>query len=204
MERTVTAEPQALVVIDVQEGFDDDYWGPSANEQAEENIAALLEEWSRRDRGPIIVVRHDSAHPASPLHPSRRGNQVKGFIDLERVDVVVSKRVNSAFLGDPDLHLWLGHAGIRRLVLCGIQTNMCVETTARMGGNLGYDVTVVLDATRTFDLAAMVPGVGESHLSASELMRATAINLQAGGFADVVSTTDLLRGLALPGGLSPR
>ncbi|MGY4388574.1 nicotinamidase-related amidase [Streptomyces sp. TE12347] len=73
-------------------------------------------------------------------------------------------------------------------MLVGIQTNMCVETTARMAGNLGYDVLVPLDATHTFDLA----GPEGLALTADELARATAVNLQGGGFARVTTTAALL------------
>ena len=52
----------------------------------------------------------------------------------------MTKSVNSAFYGTPDLQARLRAAGIDQIVVCGIQTNMCVETTARMGGNLGFDV----------------------------------------------------------------
>lgn len=71
---------------------------------------------------------------------------------------------------------------------------MCVETTARMAGNLGYDVTVVLDATRTFDLEADVAGLGIVTQTASELMATTALVLQAGGFAKIDSTAGMLAG----------
>ncbi|MBN9185016.1 MAG: isochorismatase family protein, partial [Microbacterium sp.] len=100
--------------------------------------------------------------------------------------------VNSAFYGDPDLHAWLQEQGIRELVICGIQTNMCVETTARMAGNLGYDTTVVLDATRTFDLSEDVAGLGVVTRTAAELMATTALVLQGGGFARIVATADLV------------
>ena len=86
---------------------------------------------------------------------------------------------------------WQVSAGGRRLQhpIRGVpDAAVCVETTARMAGNLGYGVTVVLDATRTFDLA----GPDGSVLTADELTRATAVNLHGGGFARVVTTAQVL------------
>lgn len=65
---------------------------------------------------------------------------------------------------------------------------MCCETTARMAGNLGYDVLFALDATHTFDLA----GPDGSVLTAGELARAAAVNLHGGGFARVVPTDEVV------------
>lgn len=172
----------ALLVVDVQQGFDDPYWGRRDNPGCEENIRRLIDGWE----GPLVVVRHDSVTPASPLRPGQPGNALRPFVPHDP-DLLVAKSVNSAFYGDPDLHAWLTERGIRDLVVCGVQTNMCCETTARMAGNLGYDVTFVLDATHTFDLTA--PGGGT--IPAEELSRVTAANLH-GEFATVVHTAELL------------
>lgn len=174
----------ALIVIDVQRGFADPYWGPRSNPAFEDNLAALL---AHHD-GPVVLVRHDSREPGSPLAPGTPGNAFAPVLDGVLPDLLVTKHVNSAFHGDPDLAGWLRGRGIGRIVLAGIQTNMCVETTARVGGNLGFDVVVVLDATRTFDLA----GPDGLVLTADELTRATAVNLHGGGFARVVTTAQLL------------
>ncbi|MDQ1175281.1 cysteine hydrolase family protein [Microbacterium sp. SORGH_AS_0421] len=183
---------RALLVIDMQQGFDDlAFWGPTANPDCERNVASLIDAW-RRAEEPIVVVRHDSASPGSPLHPDAEGNALVEVVADAPADLVVSKSVNSAFYGDPDLHAWLGERGIRELVICGIQTNMCVETTARMAGNLGYDVTVVLDATCTFDLSGEIAGLGTVTRTAAELMANTAVVLQQGGFARITATTDLV------------
>jgi nicotinamidase-related amidase len=99
----------------------------------------------------------------------------------------VTKQVNSAFYGAPDLDAWLRQRGISSFALCGITTNHCVETTARMGGNLGYDVLFVLDACATFDRE----GPDGEVVTAEELTRATAASLHD-EFATVVSTRDLV------------
>ncbi|MFB0630941.1 cysteine hydrolase family protein [Streptomyces sp. AB3(2024)] len=183
------APDSALIVIDVQKGFDDaSFWGPRNNPAAEENIAALMDAWRQSGR-PVVLVRHASVHPGSVLAPDRPGYALKDFVEERRHDApLITKTVNSAFYGTPDLAAWLTARGIGQLVVVGIQTNMCVETTARMAGNLGYDVLVPLDATHTFDLA----GPAGLSLTADELATATAVNLQGGGFARVVTTAGLL------------
>ncbi len=185
---------RALIVIDMQRAFDDlDFWGQTTNPDCEANVAALAATWTAAG-DPIVVVRHDSVSPGSPLHPQHPGNAFVDAVASIEPALLVTKNVNSAFYGDPDLHAWLTRQGITELVVCGIQTNMCVETTARMAGNLGYDVTVALDATRTFDLQADVAGLGRITRTAAELMATTALDLQAGGFARIATTAELSAG----------
>ncbi|MFF8418296.1 cysteine hydrolase family protein [Streptomyces sp. NPDC015680] len=187
------AENAALIVVDVQEGFEDKaYWGPRNNPEADRNIAGLIDAWQSSGR-PVVFVRHDSPKPDSPLRVGQPGNGFKGYVEARRgkgdgPGLLLTKSVNSAFYGTPDLKEWLDRSGIRQLVVAGIQTNMCVETTARMGGNLGYEVFVPLDATHTFDLA----GPWGWTLGADELARATAVSLHGGGFAKVVSSAELI------------
>ena len=136
-----------------------------------------------------MVVRHDSGKPDSPLHPTHPGNALIAPVAGAPADLLVTKSVNSAFYGTPDLEAWLRAAGIDQIVVCGIQTNMCVETTARMGGNLGFDVVVPLNATRTFDLS----GPDGTVVPAATLMQVTATNLHGGGFARIATTDELHR-----------
>lgn len=175
----------ALVVVDLQVGFDDPVWGRRNNPACEANIAALIARW-RTEGGPIVFVRHDSVSPGSPLRPGEPGNAFRPEVSGDP-DLLVTKNVNSAFLGQPDLDSWLRERDIERVAIVGVQTNYCCETTARMAGNLGYETLFVLDATHTFDL----PAYGGGTISADELARVTASNLQ-GEFAEVVETADFL------------
>ncbi len=81
----------------------------------------------------------------------------------------------------------LRERGVESIAVCGITTNHCCETTARMGGNLGYDVRFVLDATHTFDLR----GPDGAVFPADTVAQMTAANLH-GEFATVVQTAALL------------
>jgi len=101
--------------------------------------------------------------------------------------------VNSAFHGDPDLAGWLRGEGVERIAVCGIQTNMCCETTARVAANLGFEMDFVLDATYTFALPSHDGGT----ITADELSRVTAANLDP-EFGRVISTHEAVA--ALDGG----
>ncbi|MGW1216539.1 cysteine hydrolase family protein [Streptomyces sp. NPDC002499] len=187
------SENAALVVVDVQKGFEEaDFWGPRNNPGADDNIARLIDVWQSSGR-PVVFVRHDSSKPGSPLRLGYEGNELKEYVEGRRgkgsgPELFVTKTVNSAFLGTPDLGAWLTEAGISQFVLVGIQTNMCVETTARMGGNLGYDVVVPYDATYTFDLE----GPFGWRRTADEVGQAAAVSLHGGGFARVVTTKEVV------------
>jgi nicotinamidase-related amidase len=177
---------RALLVVDVQKAFDDPAWlGRRNNPDCERNIAALIAEWRRRG-DPLVFVRHDSDEDGSPLAPGAPGHELKDVVSGDP-DLTVAKSVHSAFHGDPDLAGWLRWQGIREIAVCGIQTNFCCETTARVGSNLGFDMAFVLDATHTFDLEAQ----DGATISADELSRVTAANLSA-EFGSVVSTAELL------------
>jgi len=175
----------ALIVVDAQTGFDAPSWGPRNNPTCDANIERLVATWHQR-QAPLVYVRHDSDDTDSPLHPDQPGNQLKPYLNATP-DLLVTKQVNSAFHGSPDLHAWLTAANITGIVICGITTNHCCETTARVGGNLGYDVLFALDATHTFDRH----GPDGTVLTADTLAQATATNLH-GEFATVVSTDQLL------------
>ena len=105
-------------------------------------------------------------------------------------DLLVTKQVNSELPRLPRPGRLAARNGLTGIVVTGITTNHCCETTARVGGNLGYDVRFVLDATYTFDRT----GPDGTTMTADELARATATNLH-GEFATVVSTRDLLAAL---------
>ena len=175
----------ALLVVDVQRGFEDPWWGRRDNPAADQNIEALTEAFAGTGR-PLIFVRHDSTDPASPLHPTRTGNHLKPYL-TQTPALEVRKTVNSSFHGTPDLNAWLFARGIEQLVIAGITTNHCCETTARIGGNLGYDVLFALDATHTFDRT----GPDGQRYPAQNLAAVTAANLHK-EFATVTTTGRLL------------
>jgi nicotinamidase-related amidase len=171
----------ALVVVDVQDAFDDaEYWGRRNNPDCEANVAALIAAWRGAGR-PLVFVKHEFE-----THDHAFKDVVTGEPHL-----LVSKTVNSAFYGRPDLDGWLRERGIAAIAVCGISTDHCVETTVRMGANLGYDVLLPLDATHTFDRT----GPDGTVMTADELARATATSLHE-EFATITRTEDLTKALS--------
>ena len=98
-------ERTALIVVDVQAGFDDPWWGTRNNPVADERIESLVDGFVASGQ-PVVYVRHDSDNPGSPLHPDSSGNRLKPYLRATP-DLAVVKRVNSSFHGEPDLHAWL-------------------------------------------------------------------------------------------------
>jgi nicotinamidase-related amidase len=175
----------ALVIIDVQQGFDDPIWGERNNPQAEENIARLLMTWRVAGR-PVFHVQHMSREPNSPLRPGQAGNSLKESVKPTTDEPLIQKQVNSAFIGT-DLEDRLRAAGIQSLVIVGLTTNHCVSTTARMAGNLGFQTIVVADATAAFNRK----GYDGKTYTADEVHAVSLANLHE-EFAAVVSTAELL------------
>ncbi len=175
----------ALLIIDVQQGFDDPFWGSRNNPQAEENIARLLSAWRRAGR-PVFHVQHMSSEPNSPLRPGQPGNTIKNAVKPAPGEPLFQKQVNSAFIGT-DLEDRLRAEGIHGLVIVGLTTNHCVSTTARMAGNLGFQTAVVADATAAFDRR----GHDGVIYPAEEVHAVSLANLHE-EFAAIVSTAELL------------
>lgn len=184
MKRPVP-QSAALIVIDVQKGFDSPIWGSRNNPQAEKNIARLLSVWRSANR-PLFHVQHMSKNPTSPLRPGQEGNEFKPAVKPLNGEPVIQKSVNSSFIGT-DLEHRLRQLEIRSVVLAGINTNHCVSTTARMAANLGFEVLVISDATATFDMKGP-----DGRLYPAELMHAVGLAELHGEFAKVVDTETVL------------
>lgn len=181
----IVAERAALLVVDVQKGFDDPRWGRRNNPQMEDRIVALLNAW-RINKRTIIHVKHMSTDPVSPLRPGQPGNDFKHRFCPKLGEFTVHKNVNSGFIGTA-LEALLRKRGHDTLVIVGMTTNHCISTTARMAANLGFTAWVVSDATSTFDRIGP-DGVKYS----AELVQAVALSDLHGEFADVVDTQTML------------
>jgi len=140
-----------LLPVDMQTAFDDAPWPRRWNRDVDSNGLALLSAWRSAGRA-IIHVRHDSVAPGSTLAPGTPGNRFRPGFGPRGDEPLVTKSVNSAFIGT-DLDLRLRRLGARHVVVFGISTDMCVSTTIRTGANLGWDMVLVPDACDCFDLS---------------------------------------------------
>lgn len=191
-----TLPDSALLIIDVQQGFNDPRWGERNNPEAEANIARLLAAW--RARGlPVIHVRHDSRAPDGAFVPGTPGHRPKPEAASWPGESVHHKSVNSAFIGT-GLEQELRARGIASLVITGLTTNHCVSTTTRMAGNLGFDTHLVADATATFARPAL-----DGRLRPAQEVHDAALSDLHREFATVVTTSDVLAALLPLAGGAP-
>jgi nicotinamidase-related amidase len=181
---TTSSEP-ALLVIDVQQGMDNPRLGKRNNPDAEKKIADVIAAWRAAGK-PVIHVQHDSVEPQSELRPDRPGNAVKPEAQPIEGEPVFRKSVNSAFIGT-DLENYLRERGVENLVLVGLTTEHCISTTARMGANLGFGVTIVADATAAFEHK----GYDGRHYSADEVHNVELANLNR-EFATIRESRDVV------------
>jgi len=180
----------ALILIDIQKGFDDiNYWGGDRNNpEAEQNAGKLLAFW-RKMGLPVFHAKHCSSNPNSRLAEGQLGNEFQDVVAPIDGEVIIKKNVNSAFIGT-DLKEQLDAAFITKLVIVGLTTDHCVSTSVRMAGNFGYDTYVVDDATATFCKS----GINGQFFSAG-IIHETALASLNDEFATVIKTETLLEAL---------
>ncbi|KPB55872.1 cysteine hydrolase family protein [Pseudomonas coronafaciens] len=176
----------ALILIDLQQGINHPKLGRRNNPQAETHISTLLDAW-RHCRRPVIHVRHFSTSPESVFWPEQSGVEYQSAFLPNADERELSKQVPDAFCGS-FLEMWLRSDGIRQVVIAGLVTNNSVESTARSGGNLGFEVVVAHDACFTFDQKDFFG----TPRSAEEVHAMSLANLH-GEYATVLSTAQILQ-----------
>ena len=182
----------ALIIIDVQQAIDHPKWmrwGPRNNPLAEDRIAQLLAAWRNTQR-PVFHVRHMSREAESPYRPNQPGNDFKPQVAPWPNERIIEKSTNSAFIGTT-LEAELRAADIDTVIVSGVITNISVEATARMAGNLGFATIVVSDATATFAR----PDFNGVLRSAEEVHAMSLANLQ-GEYAFIMTTQEILERLS--------
>ena len=142
---------EALLIIDVQ----NDYFPGGANElshpfEAENRIRELIAE-SRVCGRPVIYIQHFNPPDDTFFLEGTFGADISERIRPADNDKVIIKRYPNSFL-ETDLDEYLKSIGATDLIVCGMMTHMCVDTTVRAAMDYGYSVKVVADACATMDL----------------------------------------------------
>lgn len=176
----------ALLVIDAQQSFfHRPYWRDEDFPAFVKALQRLIDRCNA-DGIPIVQVFHqeDAGGASNPF--SLQSGFVKTMRELRiEPDAVFHKSVHSAMFGrtaeGETLEQWLRKNGIDHVIVTGIRTEQCCETSARHASDLGFKVTYALDATLTFP---MVAKSGRQH-SSEEIKERTELVL-ADRFAQVV------------------
>lgn len=175
----------ALIVIDIQAFYFPDGMVPLSAPEAAASQAARVIETFRTAGRPVIHVQH---LPADVDTPDPTGIQAQYRIHPEvmpaKGEIVIGKHHANSFR-DTDLLATLKKLGIKKLVVTGMQTHMCVEAAVRAAADYGFEVTVVHDACATRDLE-----FGGATVPAAQV-HAAALAAMNGNYADVVSTEEM-------------
>ena len=145
--KTATTLKPAVLVIDVQIGL---CTGAYAAFEADRVIERINEVTARARKAgvPVIFIQHESGD--GPLVHETRGWRLAEGLDARPTDLFVRKTATDSF-HNTTLQPVLESLGARQLVVCGLQSEFCVDTTVRRALGLGYPVVLVSDAHSTMD-----------------------------------------------------
>ncbi|MBU1008921.1 MAG: isochorismatase family protein [Bacteroidetes bacterium] len=166
---------EALLLIDIQ-----DFYFPGgqlalvAPEAAAAKAASLLA-YFRREKKTVVHIRHN-IEPGGGIHHS--------VMPLGTEKQLLKQSIN-AFIGT-DLHKYLTEKGINKLVIAGMQTQLCVEAAARAGHDFGYSIRVIADACATRDLI-----FNDRRVCAADVHAAALASL-SGNYAEVIGLNEYL------------
>ena len=174
-----TMDNAALLVIDVQDTFSaSPRWAQRSNPNFEMNITELIRAFRAANR-PVIFFLHSDKDPGwttdSPHY------KLMDFVGRHENEPLLHKTSRNAFTTTNLAQILQEHQA-HRLVVTGIATEQCCETTARIGGDMGYDVDFVTDATLTFPI---------EHLSTNQIIERTELCLH-GRFARIATTAEIV------------
>ncbi|KMK51214.1 Isochorismatase [[Actinobacillus] muris] len=179
----------ALLIVDFQNDYFSSFtgakWALSGTEQAAENGVKLLTK-CRSQGVPVFHIRHEAqTMDALFFQPNSEGAKIHASMQPLADEVVITKHQINSFR-ETDLHARLQEKGIRRLIVIGAMSHMCIDAAVRAAVDLGYQCDVAFDACATLDLT--FNGIT---VPAEQVQAAFMAALQF-AYANVVSTTTLL------------
>lgn len=139
---------KALLIIDVQNGMFQEGNVVYKGETLLQQLNLLLTQ-ARSTNTPIFYVQHN-APAGKPLEYGEIGWEIHTAITPQAEDIIIHKTTPDSFF-NTSLDEKLKKQGIEHLIIAGIQTEACVDTTCRRAFSMGYKVTLVSDAHSTWD-----------------------------------------------------
>jgi nicotinamidase-related amidase len=180
----------ALLMIDVQQSFAvRPYW-------SDKDVPAFLQACNRLLAGcaaqqvpiPVLRIFHTDGPDEANNPFAQKSGLIRPLEGLAPFDAAATfeKHRHSALVGS-GLSIWLREQGVRRLIIAGIRTEQCCETTTRHASDEGFEVDYASRATLTFDMTTSAGHV----LTAAQIVERTETVL-AGRFASIVSVEEAL------------
>jgi nicotinamidase-related amidase len=151
--------PTALLIVDVQQAL---CFGEYAGFEAARVIDRinLVASRFRAAACPVIVIQHESE--TGPLQRTSEGWRIADGLESYATDILIAKRATDSF-HNTELHAVLKQRGITNLVICGLQSEFCVDTTTRRALALGYPVQLVSDGHTTMDSPVLPAALISAH-----------------------------------------
>ena len=137
----------ALLVIDVQQALCSGEYKAFESERVIERINSVARKF-RVAGAPVVMIQHESQ--GGPLDFGTEGWKLANGLDAQPTDIFLRKKATDSF-HQTDLHALLQERGVKNLVICGLQSEFCVDTTTRRALALGYPVVLVADGHSTLD-----------------------------------------------------
>lgn len=137
----------ALLVIDVQQALCSGEYKAFESERVIERINFVARKM-RNVGAPVIMIQHESI--GELLDYGTEGWQLAQGLEVQATDILMRKKATDSF-HQTELHALLQERGVKNLIICGMQSDFCVDTTTRRALALGYPVVLVADAHSTID-----------------------------------------------------
>jgi nicotinamidase-related amidase len=190
---------RALIVIDVQESFRQrPMWQAVNNPDIADDVNTLVAA-ARADGDLVVWVLHSEPGTGDVFDPVNGHVRLMPELDYRDGEPLLVKTSINAFT-TTNLAQLLNQRGVRELRVCGIRSEQCVETTTRVGFDLGYEMTYVVDATATFPMAHPEAPAGRTVAEvladprtkpAEEVVAHVALVLADRGFAKVTTLSEV-------------
>lgn len=178
---------KALIIIDIQ----NDYFQAGACELVNPMEASLkakeVLEYFRKKDMPIFHIQHINVRKGATFFlPNTKGVQIHENVKPLENEIIIEKNFPNSFL-ETNLELELEKQNIKELIICGMMSHMCVDSTTRAAFDMGYDCIVIHDACTTKDLEFFGKKIKAS------VVHDSFMSALGSFFARVVSVEDILK-----------